>query len=75
MKKLIIPLLFVSTPVFAGCPDSLPNCSSEANSNSFLQNSNKQLDYYTPPMPETEHYYQYRTPEGDVSRGWMRKLD
>lgn len=75
MKKLIIPLLFVSTPVFAGCPDSLPGCSSEAVNNSIMENSKNQMPIYEPPMPETEHYYQYRTPEGDVSRGWQRKLD
>lgn len=74
MKKILIPLLFVSTPVLAGPYDN-DYTATDYKADIIMENARKPMPVYTPPMPETEHYYQFRTPEGDVSRGWMRRLD
>jgi hypothetical protein len=75
MKKLLIPLLFVSTPVLAGQWDDHVPASVYANELMTRGARENPIPTYTPPMPETEHYYQRRTPDGDVSREWLRKLD
>lgn len=75
MKRIIFLSLLISSPSFAGCPDSLPNCSSEYVSEMIMRNANNPTPIYEPPMPETEHYYQFRSQDGSISRAWARRLD
>jgi len=75
MKKLLIPLLFVSTPVLAGPYDNEYK-SSDYVADIIMNNArNNPIPIYEPKPPEVEHPYQFRSNDGNVTRGWMRKLD
>ena len=75
MKKLLIPLLFVSTTILAGPYDNDVPASVYANELMTRTARENPIPIYEPKPPEVEHPYQFRSNDGNVTRGWMRKLD